>query len=101
MIPNIPAPVPGPGRPRVEQILEIELGDGRRSLLAVVVNEGRAMALTADITLPPPFRPSAAVLGRRIFTMRPGERLHVELGTTTAATSCAAAVRAALRLHCA
>lgn len=89
------------GRPRVEQVLEIELGDGRRSLVAVLVNDGQAMALTAEIALPPPFRPSAAVLGRRIFTMRPGERLHLELGTTTTAPAGAMAVLAALRLHCA
>ena len=76
-------------------------GPFRRIFWATLRNDGPTAALVVEIALPPPFRPSAAVMTGRLFTLNGMERMRVELGTTAGASPGVDDVLAALRLRCA
>lgn len=72
----------------------------RRVFRGWLSNQGDATAaVTLDVSLAPPFLPSAPVLMQRLFTIEPGESVRVELGSTVGQTPSAEDVRGAVRLR--
>ena len=91
----------GNGSVRLERV-EARAGDAttRRVFRGWLHNTGDTTeVVTLDISLPAPFLPSAAVLMSRLFTVAPGERLRVELGSTVGSEPSAETVRDATTLR--
>lgn len=90
----------GTGQVRLASV-DARAGDAttRRVFRGRLHNAGeRTAAVTLEVSLPPPFLPSAAVLMQRLFTIAPGETLRVELGSTVGAAPGIEEVRQAVQL---